>query len=41
VDIREMEKNLVIVEAKMNNDPQNISIIEEYSSLIDQFNNIG
>ncbi|MDP2090532.1 MAG: ABC-F family ATP-binding cassette domain-containing protein [Candidatus Gracilibacteria bacterium] len=40
-DIVEMEKQLDIVEEKMNKEPNNIQIIEEYTSLLEQFNNIG
>jgi len=39
-DIIEMEKNLDVSEQKMNNNPHNINIIEEYTSLLEQFNNI-
>jgi hypothetical protein len=35
-----MEKKIKIAEQAMNNDPKNIALIEEYSSLLDQFNNI-
>jgi hypothetical protein len=35
-----MEKQIKIAEQAMNNDPKNIDLIEEYSSLLDQFNNI-
>jgi hypothetical protein len=41
MDIINMEKKLSEAEEKMNNDPQNIALIEEYTSLLDQFNNIG
>lgn len=40
-DIVEMEKLLDEVEEKMSNEPNNIEIIEEYTSLLEQFNNIG
>lgn len=39
-DIIEMEKKLNIIEEKMNNNPQDIQIIDEYTSLLEQFNNI-
>ncbi len=39
-DIIEMEKKLTIVEYNMNNNQNDINIIEEYTSLLEQFNNI-
>lgn len=39
-DIVEMEKKLDIIEEQMNNNPNDISIIEEYTSILEQFNNI-
>lgn len=39
-DIIEMEKKLDKVELEMNNDSGNIEIIENYTSLLEQFNNI-
>jgi hypothetical protein len=35
-----MEKQLDEAENKMNSEPENIEYIEEYTSLIEQFNNI-
>jgi hypothetical protein len=35
-----MEKQLKIAEENMNNDPHNIALVENYTSLLDQFNNI-
>jgi hypothetical protein len=35
-----MEEKLSIIENNMKNDPENLDIIEEYSSIIEQFNNI-
>jgi hypothetical protein len=35
-----MEKQLDEAEEKMNSEPENIEYIEEYTSLIEQFNNI-
>jgi hypothetical protein len=35
-----MEKLLNLAEEKMNNENQNIQLIEEYTSLLEQFNNI-
>ena len=40
-DIKEMEKKLDTAESNMNNEPENLDIIDEYTSLIEQFNNIG
>ena len=39
-DIISMEKQLDEAENKMNSEPENIEYIEEYTSLIEQFNNI-
>lgn len=39
-DIIVMESKILIAEEKMNTDPQNLILIEEYSTLLDQFNNI-
>ncbi len=39
-DIIGMERKLAIFEKKMNIEPNNIKIIEEYTSLLEQFNNI-
>jgi hypothetical protein len=35
-----MEAKLDIAEEEMNNNPEDINIIENYSSLLEQFNNI-
>jgi len=35
-----MEKKIDKAEEKMNSEPENIEYIEEYTSLIEQFNNI-
>jgi hypothetical protein len=35
-----MEKEVVEVEQNMNNDIHNIDLIEKYTSLLEQFNNI-
>lgn len=40
-DIIEMEEKIKKTEIIMNKDPQNIKLIEEYTSLLEQFNNIG
>ncbi len=39
-DIIEMEKSLSILEEKMWEEPENIQIIEDYTSMLEQFNNI-
>lgn len=39
-DIIEMEKSLSILEQKMWEEPENIQIIEDYTSMLEQFNNI-
>ncbi len=39
-EIIKFEKKLEQAEKQMNNDPQNIELIENYTSLLDQFNNI-
>jgi hypothetical protein len=39
-DIMKLEKKLDKVEIKMNNNPHDINIIDEYTSLLEQFNNI-
>ena len=39
-DISKMEKKIDKAEEKMNSEPENIEYIEEYTSLIEQFNNI-
>ncbi len=39
-EIKELETRLDIEEQKMNNNPYDINIIEEYTSLLEQFNNI-
>ena len=39
-DIMKLEKKLDKIEIKMNNNPNDINIIEEYTSLLEQFNNI-
>jgi len=36
-----MENKLSQIEQEMSLDPQNIDIIEKYTSLLEQFNNIG
>ncbi len=38
--IKKLEHQIKEIEIKMNNDPSNMKIIEEYTSLLDQFNNI-
>jgi predicted 2-oxoglutarate/Fe(II)-dependent dioxygenase YbiX len=38
--IIEMEKNLDEIEKKMAENPDNLEIIETYTSLLEQFNNI-
>lgn len=40
-DIIEMENNLKKIEEKMWEEPENMEIIEEYTSLLEVFNNIG
>jgi hypothetical protein len=35
-----MEEEINVAEKIMNKNPGNITLIEEYSSLLDQFNNI-
>lgn len=39
-DIINMEKELDIAEINMNKNPQSIQLIEKYTSMLDQFNNI-
>ena len=40
IEINKLEKKLVEAEKNMNIDQNNIKVIEEYTSLLDQFNNI-
>jgi ATP-binding cassette subfamily F protein 3 len=39
-DVLEMEEELKIIEEKMALESDNIELIEKYSSLLEQFNNI-
>jgi hypothetical protein len=36
-----MEKDLEKVEKEMNEHPENMEVIEKYTSLLETFNNIG
>jgi ATPase subunit of ABC transporter with duplicated ATPase domains len=39
-DIIEAEKELTIIEEKMAQDPENMEIIEHYTTTLERFNNI-